>query len=132
MTRLIRAQGINLLSLIFAAAPFGVALVRAVQTGHDMRLLWMATASFVGATATMTVAKRGRRTRIARLASSAGSFLIATLLAGMAARLLGASAAPGIWAVASVFGFCGTLSCILRCSRDLDLNRTGIVGGPIR
>ena len=110
MTRSIREQGINLLSLLFAAAPFGVAFVRAVQTGHDMRLLWMALASLVGATATMAVAKRGSRRPSALLASSAAAFLIATLLAGTAALLLGASAAPGIWAVASVFGLCGAVS----------------------
>src|SRR6266853_775560 len=50
-----------LLSFLFAAAPFALALVRAVQTGHDMRLLWMALASFVGATVVMAVAKAGGR-----------------------------------------------------------------------
>jgi hypothetical protein len=102
------------LAALFAAAPFGAGLLRAFQTGHDLRLLWMALASFVGATAVFAVGKRKTANLSALLGWSAAAFLIATLLAAMAARLLGASAAPGIWAVASVFALCGVVSQILR------------------
>ena len=106
----IRERGIYLLSVLFGAAPFVLAFVRAVQTGHDLRLLWMALASFVGATAVVAVAKAGSRKPSVVVARSAGTFVVATLLAGSAALLLGATAAPAIWAVASVFGLCCTVS----------------------
>ena len=98
-----------LLSFLFAAAPFALALVRAVQTGHDMRLLWMALASFVGATVVMAVAKAGSR-KPSLVLSLTGAFVVATLLAGLAAFADGARAAPGIWAVAVVFGLCCTVA----------------------
>jgi hypothetical protein len=104
----LRAKWINLLSVLFAAAPFGAGLIRALQAVHDMRLLWMALASFVGATATMAAARRVSQVP-ALLSSSVWAFLIATLLAGTAALLSGASAAPGIWALATVFGFCSAV-----------------------
>ena|ERR1700681_2652499 len=105
-------------STLFAAAPFGAGLVRAFQTGHDMRLLGMALASFVGAMAVVPIGKRDAQRPSALFTRAPAAFLIATLLAAMAARLFGASAAPGIWAVASVFGLCSavgrTLSMISR------------------
>jgi hypothetical protein len=97
-----------LLSLIFAAAPFAVALIRAVQTGRDLRLLWMALGGFVAAAAVTVVAKSRRGTP--RVVSSVGTFVLATLVAGAVAMLLGARAAPGIWAVAGVFGLCFAIS----------------------
>ncbi len=69
--------------MLFAALPFGAAFVRALQAGHDVRLLWMALASFAGATAAMAVARRASRMP-ALLSSSASAFLIATLPASSA------------------------------------------------
>ena len=106
------AKWTGALSVLFAALPFGAAFIRALQAGHDMRLLWMALASFAGATAAMAVARRANR-KPALLSSSASAFLIAKLLAGTAALLSGASAAPGIWALATVFGLCSAVGRIL-------------------
>jgi hypothetical protein len=107
----------KLLSVLFAAGPFGVAFVRAVQTGHDVRLLWMAVASFVGATAATTVANAGSR-KLSALLTWSSAFLIATLLAGTTAWLRRATAAPGIWAVAAVFGLCSAVSSVLMITRE--------------
>jgi hypothetical protein len=96
------------LSIVFAVAPFAAALLRAVQTGRDLRLLWMALAAFVAAAAVTAVAKS--RGVTPAVAASVGAFVVATLAAGAAAMLLGATAAPGIWAVAGVFGFCFAVS----------------------
>ena len=100
----------RILSLLFAAAPFGLALVRALQRGHDLRLLWMALASFIGTAAVTAITKARRRTSALVVASSAAAFAVATVCAGTAELLLGAKAAPGIWAVTSVFGMCCAIS----------------------
>lgn len=113
MKRSPREQKIYLLSILFAAAPFAFALVRALQTGDDLRLLWMAFASYIGASVVMVIGKaRSRKPNVA-LAFSAVVLLIATLLAGATAFMLGATASPGIWAVAFFFGICWAVSCAL-------------------
>lgn len=93
------------LSVGFAAAPFGFALLRVWQTGSDFRMLWMALASLVGASVIAGATARSRK-RAAVVAWSSATLVIATLLAGSAAFLLGATASPGVWAVAGVFGLC--------------------------
>jgi hypothetical protein len=104
MRRSPREKSLFLLSILFAAAPFAFGLLRALRTGSDIRMLWMALASFLGAAVVMVFVKaRGERSKSV-LALSAVVFVIATLLAGLAALLLGATAPAGVWGVAIVFG----------------------------
>jgi hypothetical protein len=93
------------LSILFAAAPFGFGLIRAVSA-HDPRMLWMAFAAFVGAVLVRMAGKdRDRKSR--RVVTPSGlTLVIATALAGSTAYLLGATAAAGIWPVAFVLGLC--------------------------
>ena len=93
------------LSILFASAPFGFGLIRAVSA-HDPRMLWMAFAAFVGAALVRMVGKDRdpRSTRV--VTPSALTLVIATALAGSTAYLLGARAAPGIWLVAFVLALC--------------------------
>ena len=89
------------LAFLCALAPFAFGTIRAIQTGNDLRMLWMAFASGVGAVAVLALGNaRGRKPGAGRQA--AATFVIATLLAGATAYLLGARAAPGIWLVAMV------------------------------
>jgi ascorbate-specific PTS system EIIC-type component UlaA len=97
------------LSVAFAAAPFAFALIRYRQTGADLRMLWMALASLIGAAALIAV-DRSRRQRLSVGIGSAMMLAITTLLAGLTAMLLGATAAAGVWGVAIVFGICWTIS----------------------
>lgn len=113
MKRTPREQKIYLLSIPFAAAPFAFALVRVLQTGDDLRLLWMAFASCIGASVVMVIGKARSRKPNVVLALSAVVLLIATLFAGVTAFMLGATASPGIWAVAFFFGICWAVSCAL-------------------
>lgn len=113
MRRSLRERGIQLASILFGAAPFVVALVRAVRTGYDLRYLWMALASLLGATVVLAVGKARYRKPNMVLALAIVGFVIATLLAGLIALLLGAKAAPGILAVAFAFGFCCAVSRML-------------------
>ncbi|HUQ81178.1 MAG TPA: hypothetical protein VM076_08575 [Gemmatimonadaceae bacterium] len=91
---------LRLLSLVFAMAPFGFAMLRFVSTGSDLRMLWMACAAMVGAVIVVAIRKDSST------ATSAAIFVVGTLLAGITARLLGATAAAGIWLVAIVLAFC--------------------------
>jgi hypothetical protein len=60
MRRSRREQAVYLLSIVFAAAPFGFGLIRAASA-RDLRMLWMACAAFVGAALVRVVWKdRGR------------------------------------------------------------------------
>ena len=104
---------IQMFSILFAAAPFGFALVRAVRTRTDLRYLWRALASVLGTMAVITLGRAyGRRGRAA-VALSASAFVSATLFAVSAALLLGTTAGLGLWVVASAFGFCCAASYLL-------------------
>jgi hypothetical protein len=96
-------------SALFAAAPFGFALIRAVRTGNDFRYLWVALASFAGMAAVMMV-KANTRKPGAGAWLPAASFVVSTLLAVLMAVLLGTTLGPGILMVASAFGFCCAVS----------------------
>lgn len=91
------------LAIALALAPFGAALIRFTQTGTDVRYFWVALASFLGALAVMLIGKAGTQRKNVVLRLAAIAFLVSTLLAVLAARLAGASAAFGIWAVAIVY-----------------------------
>jgi len=91
------------LAAALALAPFGAALIRFTQTGTDVRYFWVALAAFLGALMVMLIGRAGTQRQGVVLRLSAIAFLVSTLLAVLAARLLGASAAFGILAVAIVF-----------------------------
>jgi hypothetical protein len=104
---------IHALSIFFAAVPFGFALIRFGQTGYDLRYLWVALASLLGASMVVVVGQPYGRGLPGRVVLSAGAFVIATLFAVLAAMLLGTAVGPGILVVASAFGFCCATSCLL-------------------
>lgn len=104
---------IDALAILFAAAPLAFAVIRAVRTGYDLRYLWVALASLLGTTVVMAVGKASNRKPHEAIALSVAVFVVATLLAVLAAWLLGTSVGPGILVVASAFGFCCATSCLL-------------------
>lgn len=101
------------LSLFVAAVPFAFAVIRAARTGYDLRYFWVALASLLGALATIAVGRSHARTRIAFVALSAGVFAIATLVAVLAAALMGTILGLGIIVVAAAFGFCFAVGALL-------------------
>jgi hypothetical protein len=104
---------IRSLSLFFISLPFLFGLLRAVATGNDFRYLWVAAASLVGAAVfTAAMGRRMRRPRVA-LVLSAGSFIVATLCATVAAVLQGTHVGAGLLIVASSFAFCCAVGCML-------------------
>ena len=110
MRRSPRERLIYFLSILFAAVPFAFALLRAFRTGYDLRFLWMAFASFLGTAVVMAVAKTWSRRPSGVLALSALVLVIATLLAGFVAFLLGAKSVAGAGTVAFAFGLCWAAS----------------------
>jgi len=104
---------IRALSILFAAVPFAFAMIRFGQTGYDLRYLWVALASLLGATMVMVVGKAHSRGLTGKVALSAGAFVIAMLFAVLAAVLLGTTVGPGILVVAAAYGFCCAASCML-------------------
>jgi hypothetical protein len=95
-----------LAAALFGAAPLGFGLFRAVSTGHDLRMVWMALASSLFAGGVLAGAIGRRRTRHAVFVQSVVILVVATLLAGFTGFFLGARVGPGVWAVATVLGCC--------------------------
>jgi hypothetical protein len=104
-----RHRSFYFLAILFRVAPFAFGLIRATQA-NDYRMLWMAIASLAGAALVGFFARRQGRDSKELVAISVLILALATLLAGLTARLLGATAAAGIWPVAFVFGICWAIS----------------------
>jgi uncharacterized membrane protein len=111
MTRSRREQMMYLFAILFAAAPFVAASFRAFSTGTDFRMLWMAFAAFLATVGVMAVGKARSRRGKSLLGLSTVAFVVATLVAGSVAYLLGARAPFGVWAVAVVLSFCCAAGC---------------------
>jgi hypothetical protein len=107
MTRSVPAPWrLHPLSVIFAAVPFAFALIRAVRTGYDYRYFWVAFASLIGAAGIVAISRGSRRSLPIAFALSAAAFVSSTLLAMVAAMLLGTRMGPGMLVVAASFGIC--------------------------
>lgn len=102
-------RGSRILSLLFGLAPFAFGAFRAVNARYDLRMLWMALVSGAGAFTIRRMAERSDKhepsTRFAIL-----TFVATTILGGVTAILLGATAAAGVWPVAVVLALCWTAS----------------------
>ena len=101
-----RQVGQRALSMVFAAVPFAFALIRAFQTGDDLRYLWVAIAGLCGAVATVWVAGPDGTSPKAAVVLSAVVFAVATLLGVLTAVLLGTRLGPAVVIVGAGFGFC--------------------------
>jgi hypothetical protein len=113
MNRSPRGGLLHGVSLIVAGLPVAFALIRAVRTGYDLRYLWVALASLVGAAAVMAVGRRYNSTPLVAVALSAAALVAAMLLALLAALLLGTRPGAGILVVAFAFALCCAASCLL-------------------
>jgi len=111
MTGSAREKIFAVLSAAFALAPFAFGSIRAAETGSDYRMLWMAAASAAGAVviAALTTRQKGSLA----LGFVFLTLVASTLLAGVTGYILGATAGPGVWMVAFVFGFCWAASLTL-------------------
>jgi hypothetical protein len=110
MIRSSRQRRLALLSVGFAVLPLLFALIRAVSANYDLRMLWMAFASFVGATLVMRVGGARKRQPRVVIALAGAALVAGTVFAALTAMWLGATAPFGIWAVALVLSACWAVS----------------------
>lgn len=101
-------------AVVFAAAPIVFALIRALQPGHDLRMLWMAIAALVGAVATAAAGRIDSRRGGGRIAVWLAAIVVGAALASLVGRLLGATAMVGVMLVALVLAGCWATSLALR------------------
>ena len=100
-------------AVLFGAAPLGFGLLRALRTGHDLRMFWMALASSIFAASVLGTAIGRRRSRHVVRVQAAVIFVVAMLLAAGVGYWLGARAWFGIWAVAAVLASCLAVASVL-------------------
>jgi len=105
-----RQRRLHLVSVVFAALPILFAVIRAFSSKYDLRMLWMAFASFFGVALVMWSGHARQRPRKSVLGLAAFALVVGTVLAALTAMWLGATAPFGIWAVAFVLSFCWTAS----------------------
>jgi hypothetical protein len=98
-----RHRGFLALALLFASAPFVLALLRILEA-RDFRFLWMALASLVGAALVRELSTVRPVTSRDVLRRSAFTFALTSLLAGGVPLLLGVKPGGALAAVAMAFG----------------------------
>ena len=105
-----RVRRVYVIAVALGACPFVFGLIRALSGRRDIRMLWMAVAAFLGAGLAMAIGKPRSRKPIVVLARPVAALATSTFLAAWTAVQLGATAAPGIFAVSLVFGLFYTTS----------------------
>ena len=93
------------LAILFGAIPFAFGLIRAIETGTDVRYVWVALAAMFGGMIVIARVRRsGRSLQPAALAVAV--FVTSLFLAIGTAMLLGTRLGPGILVVAAGFAGC--------------------------
>ena len=100
-------------AIVLGAAPLGSGLFRALRTGSDLRLLWMALAASIFAAGVLATEFGRRQTRRAIVNQALVILCVSSALAVGTGLLLGATAGPGVWMVAVVLGICLAVSSVL-------------------
>jgi len=98
------------LAILFGAMPFAFGLIRAIETGTDVRYVWVALAAMAGG---MLAIARARRSRLALAPATmaAAVFLASAALATGAGVLVGTNFGPGLLVVAAGFAICYAAAC---------------------
>jgi hypothetical protein len=103
---------LHALAVIFAAIPVAFGVIRAVQTGRDVRYIWVAAASLFGAIVVTATARRYRGSSTPVLVLCA-SFFASAVLAVCAGWALGTRLGPGLLVVAAGFAGCFSVASVL-------------------
>ena len=106
MKRSPREQLIFLAAILLTAAPFAFALIRAFQTGSDLRYLWVAIAAFIGTNVVIAAGKARSRTTSGVFILTTAATVLGTIVAGLSARFMTNTASAAAWMVALFFAFC--------------------------
>ncbi|MEO5588585.1 MAG: hypothetical protein ABIS03_03275 [Gemmatimonadaceae bacterium] len=103
MKRTPNQQLIILAAAVLGIAPLALGLFRAITTGDDYRMLWMALLVTIFAAGVLGAAVGRRRSRHAALVQAMVILIVSTLLAAALGWMLGARSLVAVGAVA--FGF---------------------------
>jgi hypothetical protein len=93
------------LAMFFAGIPFAFGMIRALETGTDVRYIWVALAAMLGGILATSVARRLRQAPTTG-GLVAAVFVASAINAGVAGRLLGTQMGPGLLIVAAGFAAC--------------------------
>ena len=97
-------------AVVFAALPIVFVLIRFLQTGHDLRMLWMAIAALVGVAVASFAGGITKRRGGARTGVWLASIAVGAVVAAVVGRMLGATAIVGVVLVALVLAGCWATS----------------------
>ena len=111
MRRVPRAR-LLALAVVFAAVPVAFGLIRAVQTGRDVRYVWVAAAGACGAVVVTAIA-RAHGDSSTPVLVFCGSFLMSGVLALCAGLAVGTRLGPGLLVVAAGFAGCFSIASVL-------------------
>ena len=104
------------LAVIFAAIPFAFGMIRAFQTGTDVRYIWVALAAMVGGLIATALARKLPKPP-GTAALVAAVFVTSVVLAVFTAMLLGTTLGPGLLIVATGFAACFAAASLLGLMR---------------
>jgi hypothetical protein len=93
-------------AVLLALIPVLFGLIRALNTGWDVRYLWLAGASLLGSRIAARPLGRGSADRPYVLLRTVLAVILGALCAAVTAVMLGTSVGPGVANVAMSFGFC--------------------------
>ena len=99
--------------IMLTALPFAFGLLRAWQTGTDLRYLWVALSAFVGSSVVISIGKSRSKTSTVTVGVAVVALLVATIAAVLGAKFLANTQSAAAWIVAFFFGFCTTVGTVL-------------------
>ncbi len=113
MTSETRRRMLEGFAKLFALAPFLLGFIRYSSSAHDLRVMWLAAASFIGAALVFILAKARDRDpgRVPAMAVFIG--FVSALAAVIAAWLLWSLVSVGVMMFSVVFGISWAVSYVL-------------------
>src|SRR5919201_3716528 len=124
MTRLPQEQMLRVLAGLAAVTPFAFSLLRAILRGHDLRFIWLAIATFLGALLVAWLGRARGRGIAGALSLGAAALVVATIFGALAIRLMMSRVPAGALAVALAFSLCFASSCALARAAALSQSST--------
>jgi hypothetical protein len=108
-----RRKFLLLASVLVGVVPVLFGLVRAINTGDDVRYLWLAGAALLGSLAAVRLGRSSLPPLHVPVMRTVAAVAAGAVCAAASAMFLGATAGPGLAIVALGFGLCTGISAVL-------------------
>ena len=105
--------------MVLGATPLAFAAIRAFATRSDLRFVWMAFASLLGAALVMKLGRVRSRGSRGVFAIAVVAFFVAAVFGAVTATFVGARSALSVWFVATGFAFCSSTGLALAAISSL-------------